>query len=82
MSSEFQLEHRRDFVVLTGGGPGIMEAANRGAHDVGARTVGLNITLPQEQMPNPYVTADLCFRVTTYPIPRTADRKEPIGWRR
>ncbi|MHB8427618.1 MAG: SLOG cluster 4 domain-containing protein [Acidiferrobacterales bacterium] len=79
MSSEFQLEHRRDFVVLTGGGPGIMEAANRGAHDVGARTVGLNITLPQEQMPNPYVTADLCFRVTTYPIPRTADRRERTG---
>ncbi len=62
MSREFQHEHRRDFVVLTGGGPGIMEAANRGAHDVGARTVGLNITLPQEQMPNPYITADLCFR--------------------
>ena len=62
MSREFQHEHRRDFVVLTGGGPGIMEAANRGAHDVGARTVGLNITLPQEQMPNPYITADLCFK--------------------
>ncbi len=62
MSREFQHEHRRDFVVLTGGGPGIMEAANRGAYDVGARTVGLNITLPQEQMPNPYVTPDLCFR--------------------
>ncbi len=62
MSRQFQHEHRRDFVVLTGGGPGIMEAANRGAHDVGARTVGLNITLPQEQTPNPYITPDLCFR--------------------
>jgi len=54
--------HGNRLVIVTGGGPGMMEAANRGAHDAGARTVGLNITLPHEQFPNPYITPGLCFR--------------------
>lgn len=55
-------------VILTGGGPGLMEAANRGAHDAGAPTVGLNITLPHEQYPNPYLTPGLCFRLHYFAI--------------
>jgi len=53
---------KRQFVVCSGGGPSIMEAANRGAHDVGADTIGLNIVLPHEQAPNPYVTPHLSLR--------------------
>ncbi len=52
----------RDNVIATGGGPGIMEAANRGASDVGAPSIGFNITLPAEQEPNAYSTPDLTFR--------------------
>jgi uncharacterized protein (TIGR00730 family) len=50
------------FVICSGGGGGIMEAANRGARDAGGRTIGLNINLPHEQEPNPYVTRELLFR--------------------
>ena len=52
----------RDNVIATGGGPGIMEAANRGAHEAGAPTIGFNINLPTEQFPNPYTTPELTFR--------------------
>jgi uncharacterized protein (TIGR00730 family) len=53
---------KKQFVVCSGGGPSIMEAANRGARDVGADTIGLNIVLPHEQAPNPYVTPHLSLR--------------------
>jgi len=52
----------RDNVIATGGGPGIMAAANRGASEAGAPSIGFNITLPQEQAPNPYTTSELTFR--------------------
>jgi len=55
-------------VVITGGGPGIMEAANRGAHDAGMPSIGMNIVLPHEQAPNPYITPDLNFQFHYFAI--------------
>lgn len=60
--------HHREYVVVTGGGPGVMEAGNRGASDVGAPSIGLNIVLPHEQAPNAYVTPELCFNFHYFAI--------------
>ena len=60
--------HDTRITLITGGGPGMMEAANRGTFDVGAKSIGLNITLPREQYPNPYITPDLCFRFHYFAI--------------
>jgi len=68
VSSTCQIDGRCDYVMVTGGGPGIMEAANRGAADVLAKSIGLNITLPHEQYPNPYITPELCFQFRYFAI--------------
>ena len=68
VSSTCQIDGHCDYVVVTGGGPGIMEAANRGAADVNAKSMGLNITLPHEQHPNPYITPALNFQFRYFAI--------------
>lgn len=68
VSSSCQVNGHCDYVIVTGGGPGIMEAANRGAADVDAKSIGLNITLPKEQQPNPYITPDLSFQFRYFAI--------------
>ncbi len=67
--SEFSMKsYGQEFVIVTGGGPGIMEAGNRGAHEVGANSIGLNIVLPHEHAPNSFVTPDLCFNFHYFAI--------------
>jgi len=68
VSSTCQIGGKCDYVIVTGGGPGIMEAANRGAADVNAKSIGLNITLPHEQHPNPYITPKLSFQFRYFAI--------------
>jgi uncharacterized protein (TIGR00730 family) len=68
VSSTCQIDGHCDYVIVTGGGPGIMEAANRGAADVKAKSIGLNITLPHEQHPNPYITPELSFQFRYFAI--------------
>ncbi len=68
VSSTCQITGRCEYVVVTGGGPGVMEAANRGAYDIGAKSIGLNIELPFEQAPNPFITPDLCFNFHYFAI--------------
>lgn len=58
----------REYVICTGGGPGVMEAGNRGAHEAGGQSIGLNIVLPHEQAPNAYITPDLCFNFHYFAI--------------
>src|SRR6516165_12819294 len=76
------IDGQRDNVIATGGGPGIMEAANRGAADVGAPSIGFNIQLPREQEPNPFSTPELTFNSTPSPCARCIWRCARRGrWR-
>jgi uncharacterized protein (TIGR00730 family) len=68
VARESHLSNGHEFVIVTGGGPGMMEAANRGAFETGAKSMGMNITLPLEQEPNPYISPELCFQFHYFAI--------------
>ncbi len=71
--AELVTRHSKDcprdtLTIISGGGPGVMEAANRGAHQAGGKSIGLNIVLPHEQQPNPYITPEFCFQFHYFAI--------------
>jgi uncharacterized protein (TIGR00730 family) len=68
MTEKSMAAYGREYVIATGGGPGVMEAGNRGADDAGGSSIGLNIVLPHEQAPNEYVTPGLCFNFHYFAI--------------
>ncbi|PKQ13449.1 MAG: lysine decarboxylase [Alphaproteobacteria bacterium HGW-Alphaproteobacteria-1] len=68
MTEKSMASYGRDYVIATGGGPGVMEAGNRGAMDAGGASIGFNIVLPHEQAPNEYVTPGLCFNFHYFAI--------------
>ncbi|MFD0860313.1 LOG family protein [Roseovarius aquimarinus] len=68
MTEKSLAAYGRDYVIATGGGPGVMEAGNRGAADAGGASIGLNIVLPHEQAPNEYVTPGMCFNFHYFAI--------------
>ena len=68
MTLKSMAAYGRDYVIATGGGPGVMEAGNRGAADAGGASIGLNIVLPHEQAPNEYVTPGMCFNFHYFAI--------------